>query len=229
MSGEKSIVGKVEQTLDDLERVRQKKPRLFCLLIIAFVVVAGLYVFDKFWGIPALNKQITDQKEEIQQLELQKNNLVQSNNSVFQIQLATIQSYQMENAKLSRMVGSPEFSLKKRASILANEIFDFLQQWQKNTPNQTASEQAWIHGNSEEVSKAFMEDADKKMAYNRSMAAQFAKQFIGRLSTIRDQLNDLGLKTPKIDYTLNDNVRIDFEIQDAAEELQKLAAGISEQ
>ena len=38
------------------------------MLIIAFIVVAGLYVFDKFWGIPALNKRIADQKEEIQDL-----------------------------------------------------------------------------------------------------------------------------------------------------------------
>jgi hypothetical protein len=68
MSDEKSIVGKVEQNLADLARVRQKKPWLFYVLVVAFLIVAGLYVFDKFWGIPALNKQISDQKDQIRDL-----------------------------------------------------------------------------------------------------------------------------------------------------------------
>ena len=68
MPDEKSIVGKVEQNLADLGRVRQKKPWLFYLLIIAFIVVGGLYVFDKLWGIPSLNKKIEGQKEEIRDL-----------------------------------------------------------------------------------------------------------------------------------------------------------------
>jgi hypothetical protein len=71
MSGEKSIVGKVEQTLDDLGRVRQKSPWLFYLLIVAFVIVLCLYVFDKFWGIPSLNKTIEEQKGQILLLETQ--------------------------------------------------------------------------------------------------------------------------------------------------------------
>jgi tetratricopeptide (TPR) repeat protein len=71
MSNEKSIVGKVEQVLDDLGRVRQKRPWLFCLLIVAFIIISCLYVFDKLWGIPSLNRKIEEQKGEIQLLETQ--------------------------------------------------------------------------------------------------------------------------------------------------------------
>jgi hypothetical protein len=71
MPGEKSLIGKVEQNLVDLARVWRKKPWLFWILVFAFVVIAGLYIFDKLWGIPALNKKIEEQRGQIQLLETQ--------------------------------------------------------------------------------------------------------------------------------------------------------------
>lgn len=226
--GDTSPIKQIEKSVDDLRGIRRRKPWLFYIILAGFVFFAGAWVFEKFWGIPALNKKITDQKEEIQRLESQKDDLVKSNIVVFQIQSATIQSYQIENAKLSRMVGSPEFSLRKRALDLAGQIFDFLKTWRENVPKQTASQEAWLKGNRDDFSRAFMADGEKRTIYSQSMATEFSKKFIGRLSTIRDQLNDLGLKTPKLDYTIDGQIRLDFEIQAATEELQKLAEGIKE-
>ena len=110
----------------------------------------------------------------------------------------------------------------------AGQIFDFLKTWRENVPKQTASQEAWLKGNRDDFSRAFMADGEKRTIYSQSMATEFSKKFIGRLSTIRDQLNDLGLKTPKLDYTIDGQIRLDFEIQAATEELQKLAEGIKE-
>lgn len=68
MSADKSFVGKVEQNVDDLNKVRKQKPWLFYLIVTGFVVFGGLYVFEKFWGIPKLKEDISAKKEEIAEL-----------------------------------------------------------------------------------------------------------------------------------------------------------------
>jgi Tfp pilus assembly protein PilN len=65
MSSEKSFVAKVEQNVDDLGKVRTRKPWLFYLLVAGLVIIGALYVFDKLWGIPRLQAQIATQQERI--------------------------------------------------------------------------------------------------------------------------------------------------------------------
>lgn len=68
MSPEKSFVGKVEQNVDDLGKVRKRKPWLFYLLLAGFVIFGVLYVFEKFWGIPKLKEQLQAQEKQISEL-----------------------------------------------------------------------------------------------------------------------------------------------------------------
>ncbi len=68
MSSGKSLVGKVEEVVDDLNKVHRRKPWLFYLIVAGLVGFAALYVFEKFWGIPGLKKQISVQKEEMNEL-----------------------------------------------------------------------------------------------------------------------------------------------------------------
>ncbi len=68
MSSDKSFVGKVEQNVDDLGRVRKRKPWLFYLLVAGFVIFCALYVFEKVWGIPKLKDQLSAQEKQITDL-----------------------------------------------------------------------------------------------------------------------------------------------------------------
>src|SRR5262249_14564530 len=112
--GDTSPIKQIEKSVNDLGGIKRRKPWLFYFIVAGFLIFAAAWLFDKFWGIPTLKKQISDQKEKIQQLQTQKDDLVKSNVWVFQIQSATIQSYQAENARLNRIVGTPEFSLRKK-------------------------------------------------------------------------------------------------------------------
>jgi hypothetical protein len=158
-----------------------------------------------------------------------------SNSFLSQIQAATLQSYQLENAKLSRQIAGIEAerdpaakAVKKRATNLASEIFNFLQKWRKDEPDPDHLNEVWVKGTSQDFSKAFMEHADKSMDYARSMGIEFARRFLGRLATSRDQLKDLGSESATLDKFIADPVRTQFEVQAAAEELQKLADKIRE-
>ena len=68
MSPEKSFVSKVEQNVDDLGKVRKRKPWLFYLIVAGFVIFGVLYVFEKFWGIPRLKEQLSNQQKQIDDL-----------------------------------------------------------------------------------------------------------------------------------------------------------------
>jgi hypothetical protein len=160
--------------------------------------------------------------------------LAHSNAVIFQIQAATIQSYQLENAKLSRQIAGIEAerdpsatAVKKRTARLAGEIFDFLQQWRSSEPDRKQLNDAWLKSG-EDFSKAFTAQADATMDLAHKMALEFARKFLGRLATTRDQLADLGITSDLLDHFIKDNVRTELEVQAAAEELQKLAEKIKE-
>jgi len=161
--------------------------------------------------------------------------LLQSNTLLFQIQAATIQSYQLENAKLSHQIAAIELerdpsahALKRRAARLADEIFAFLQEWHTTDPGRNDLNDAWRKGVSEDFAKAFMEHADASMSHAQKMALTFAARFLGRLATIRDQLASFGVKSEVLDKIMRDKVRVQSEVQATAEELQKLADKIKE-
>jgi len=68
MPENQSHIQTIEKTVDDLADVKKRKPWLFYLIVLGLVAVGVLYVFDKFWGIPSLEEQITKQEKEIQEL-----------------------------------------------------------------------------------------------------------------------------------------------------------------
>jgi hypothetical protein len=71
MNEQSSTIKSIERSVDDLSGIRHRKPWLFYLILIGFLIFAGAWLFDKFWGIPSLNKKIEEQRGQIQLLETQ--------------------------------------------------------------------------------------------------------------------------------------------------------------
>ena len=161
--------------------------------------------------------------------------LTRSNNLLSQIQLATFDSYRVENEKLSRQIAGIEAerdpaakAVKKRATNLADQVFGFLQEWRKGEPDHNHLNEAWRKGSGEDFSKAFMENADKNMAHATAMGVEFARRYMGRLATTRDQLADLGIQSATLDRLIADKIRTRLDVQAIAEQLQKLAEKVRE-
>ena len=194
--------------------------------VIVAAATVGVAIGGAIFGVVSLRNDNAKLRGDLRIRE----SLVQSNAVAIEIQAATIQSYQVENAKLSRQIASIELerdpsakALKKRIAGLAGEIFAFLSEWRSSEPGRANLNGAWLKGGGDDFSKAFMEHADSSMSHDRKMALAFAAKFVGRLTAARDQLGGFGIQSELLDKIIHDQVRVQSEVQAAAEELQKLA------
>jgi hypothetical protein len=116
-------------------------------------------------------------------------------------------------------------TLRRRAQELNAGIFEFLAQRQKNAPPSASEEMKdlWNRKETDAFTKTFVEQGETTGRYAKETSAMFAERFAAPMAAIRNELAGLGLKSTALDDFLADDLRLDFEIQTAAEELQKLA------
>jgi len=114
---------------------------------------------------------------------------------------ATVQSYQVENAALSRRIRDIEsaqdhsaIAIKKRAMVLADQMFEFIKAWDgiRESPE-------FIYANSiEERNRMMIEWNKRSDANNAKYTTEFARKFSGRARAIYDEFLGLGLAADEL-------------------------------
>jgi hypothetical protein len=127
-----------------------------------------------------------------------------------------------------QVAASQKGSLSHRATLLAQNLFEFVQQYEQDSYHDTTEQMAKPKPpTDEEGSVEFWKNAQKMTQKYSEFSKTFLQKCDGRVSAIADEFKDNGLTDPELDKYLSDPYRaagaLTFTIKNVAGALTRLA------